>query len=100
LQCDVEVFVHPHDVVVPDVLGAWPFHLPARTLVEMELERRRERDLDCSAVDFAVPLRGVAVAGIEERAVVEDRKIERRARDHVTEIDVAAPFGRWSRARG
>ena len=52
--------------------------------------------LDRRAGHLAVPLRRVAVARREERAVDADRKVERRPRDELLAVDVAAGPTRWA----
>jgi hypothetical protein len=51
--------------------------------VQDELVGDRVGGADGIACDFAVALRRVAIAGVEESAFLEDRDVERAARDEI-----------------
>src|SRR5262249_42721815 len=91
LHRHVEIEVHPHRVIVGGILGAWPGHAAAGALVHDELERAGERSLDRGAVDLAVALHGVRIAGEELRAVVKYWQVEGRTDGELVEVHVAAP---------
>src|SRR5581483_5880224 len=64
---------------------AGPFE---RQVDEVERQLCARRALDRGAGDLAVALRGVTVAGGEERALDGDRQVERRAGDELLAVDV------------
>src|SRR5258708_33685854 len=66
----------------------------------MEVEGTRERRLDRGHATRAIALDGMAVADRESRAIVVDGKIERRARDEVLVVEVAAVHARLDRRDG
>ena len=78
---------------------------PLERQVAPQVERHlgAGRALDRRPAHLAVALRGVAVAGREERAVDRDRQVERRSGDELLAVDVAALRPRRARrvdARG
>src|SRR5262249_40000330 len=66
--------------------------------VEDELQRGGERSLDGRAVDLAVALHCMWVAGVELSAVVKHRQVESCAGRELVEVDIAAPTPGWARA--
>ena len=63
-------------------------------LVELEAQGHVGRALDAVDADLAIALRGVGIAGGEESAVVEDRKIKGGAGAELADIHVAAKDAR------
>ena len=68
-----------------------------RPLVQLKAQRHRHRRLDPAAVDFAVPLRRMAVATREEHARHINGKEDPRPRRQVADVDVAAVLARRRR---
>jgi hypothetical protein len=91
LQRLVEIEIQSHGVVVGVIFRARPAHGGAVTFVHDELQGCGQGSFDGRAVDLAVALHRVRVAGEEQRPVVEHRQIERRTDAELVEIHVAAP---------
>ena len=64
-------------------------------LVQVEAQRHVQRALDAVDADLAIALRGVPVAATEQRAVIEDRQVERGAGAELAHIEIAAEGARW-----
>jgi hypothetical protein len=62
--------------------------------VQVEAQSHIERTLDSVDTDFSIALRRMAISAAEERAMVEDRKIEAGAGTEFSHIQVSAE---WSR---
>ena len=91
----VKIGIEGHGDHMRRRLGHRPFqfHVVARG----KLEGADEPGLDGGDADFAVALRAVAVADRKQRAVGEDRQIERRAGDQLLVVHVAAVAARRRR---
>ena len=92
---DVEIDVEAGRQIIRG--GFHPRLFDRLALVHDELQRRLERNLDGAAVDFAVALNRVAVAGEKLPALVEHRQKQRRTDAAILEIDIAAPSARRGR---
>src|SRR5688572_30832406 len=83
----IEVGVQAEAKVVGRRLGARGGERLA--LVEDELERAGVRRLDRIDGDLAVTLRGMGVAGVEKRAFLKNRQVQRAAGDEFLAVEVA-----------
>ena len=68
--------------------------LEHRVVLEVERQLGARRGLDRGPGHLAVTLDGMAVAGGEQSALDRNREIERRARDELLAVHVAAPAAR------
>jgi len=80
------------------VFGTRPTHGLSRALVHDELKRPRQRRFDGGAVDLAVALRRMGIAGEELRTIMKYRQEERRPDGQLVEIHIAAPAPGRARA--
>src|SRR5262245_33608137 len=67
---------------------------PAEILADMELECAGQGGLNRSAIDLAVALGGVAVAGREQRALIPHRQIDGAASGELLTVDVTPELAR------
>jgi hypothetical protein len=108
LRTDVEVGVDPHGDVVASSSrpAAWR---KGEVLAQVELEGTLQGGLDRGDADLAIALGAMAVTAREQRALDEDRQIERRAGAELLVVEIAAegardqrghpaPMRRWRRA--
>src|SRR5207245_2073563 len=82
----------------PCVRGPRHRHAEVEVVADVDRDLRRvERTLDRRARVLAVALRGVSIAGRQERTVIRNRQEERRPRDEQLAVDVAAAATRRDR---
>ena len=91
-RSDLEILVGRHADEVGCRLGAWPYQL--HVLAHGELHAPAKRRFDRSLIDFAVSLRGVSVADLEQCAAHENRNEERAAGDQLPVVQVAGVLSR------
>src|SRR5207247_1611874 len=97
LHGHVEVDIQSQRIVVGSILRAWSTHGFPRALVQDELQCGGQGLFERPAIDLAVALHAVRIAGVEQGALIEDRDVERRSDGESFQIQVASPFSRRPR---
>ncbi|MPM04507.1 hypothetical protein SDC9_50785 [bioreactor metagenome] len=92
----VEILVEAHRDQLVGGFGEGGLDL--EVLAHGQAETSLERRLDGGDADLAIPLATMAIAGGEQRARVEHRQIERRARAQILVVHIAAEGARLGRA--